>query len=205
MRWRTSYRQQPRNTASSSAADSESNTFLRRNFSNDVETAIMNSCSNGGGGGGSGRASAGSSGRLRRNRTVRSQNVALRMSSMHVMAFVACWTPYLVISLWHIIDEASVDQVSPIVQDALFLTAVLNSCINPFVYGGFYFRTQSSAQRQSLLRRQFSQSRMGSVVNHSNGRSRIGNRNDNGVAGGNATGKKDRIQNLDSVDGLVAL
>lgn len=66
---------------------------------------------------------------------------------MHVTTFVACWTPYLVISLWHIVDEDSVQKVSPIVQDILFLTAVLNSCINPFVYGGFYvknFRKQMS-------------------------------------------------------------
>ena len=26
-------------------------------------------------------------------------------------------------------------------QDALFLTAVLNSCINPLVYGGFYIKS----------------------------------------------------------------
>jgi hypothetical protein len=25
-------------------------------------------------------------------------------------------------------------------QDALFLTAVFNSCLNPLVYGGFYFK-----------------------------------------------------------------
>ena len=27
-----------------------------------------------------------------------------------------------------------------IFQDALFLTAVFNSCLNPLVYGGFYFK-----------------------------------------------------------------
>ena len=62
------------------------------------------------------------------------------MSSIHVTTFVACWTPYLVISLWHIFDEKTVQNVSPIVQDILFLTAVLNSCLNPFVYGGFYVK-----------------------------------------------------------------
>ena len=99
---------------------------------------------------------------LRRNQTVRrsgrpgrTQNVALRMSCMHVVAFVACWTPYLVISLWHIFDDKSVEKVSPFVQDALFLTAVLNSCINPFVYGGFYIR--KFTRRGASLRRQYSQ------------------------------------------------
>jgi gonadotropin-releasing hormone receptor len=81
---------------------------------------------------------------LRRSRRsfkfARSQTVALRMSTMHVLAFVGCWTPYLVISLWHILDPQSVESVSAEVQDALFLTAVFNSCIDPLVYGGFYFK-----------------------------------------------------------------
>ena len=75
------------------------------------------------------------------------------MSSIHVTTFVACWTPYLVISMWHIIDEKSVQKVSPIVQDILFLTAVLNSCINPFVYGGFYFKNfrKQMSERQARI------------------------------------------------------
>lgn len=93
---------------------------------------------------------------LRKSGMTAKSNVALRMSSMHVTTFVACWTPYLVISLWHILDEDSVQKVSPVVQDILFLTAVLNSCINPFVYGGFYvknFRKQMSdrAQNQQVV------------------------------------------------------
>ena len=35
-------------------------------------------------------------------------------------------------------------------QDALFLTAVFNSCLNPLVYGGFYFK--------ALTRRSFGKS-----------------------------------------------
>ena len=70
------------------------------------------------------------------------------MSFFHVTTFVACWTPYLVISLWHIFDEQTVQNVSPIVQDILFLTAVLNSCLNPFVYGGFYIK-KSQMQRNT--------------------------------------------------------
>jgi len=81
---------------------------------------------------------------LCRNRTLRfarSQTVALRMSTVHVLAFVGCWTPYLIISAWHIVDPDGVSEDVPAgVQDALFLTAVFNSCLNPLVYGGFYFR-----------------------------------------------------------------
>ena len=102
----------------------------------------------GGGGGGGGRGVRGghhsNSSLICRNRQLRfarSQTVALRMSTTHVLAFVGCWTPYLVISAWHIVDPEGVgNDVSPEVQDVLFLTAVFNSCINPLVYGGFYFR-----------------------------------------------------------------
>ena len=67
-------------------------------------------------------------------------SVALRMSVIHVTTFIACWTPFLFIQLWHIADTKSVEEVSPIVQDILFLLAYLNSCLNPIVYGGFYFK-----------------------------------------------------------------
>ncbi|QQP34575.1 Putative gonadotropin-releasing hormone receptor [Caligus rogercresseyi] len=43
-------------------------------------------------------------------------------------------------SLWHILDPETVKGVSSEIQDVLFLTAVLNSCINPLVYGSFYLR-----------------------------------------------------------------
>ena len=98
--------------------------------------------------------------RNRPSRYLRKQSanvVALRMSAIHVLAFLACWTPYLVISLWHIIDEASAEKVNPTVQDALFLTAVFNSCINPVVYGGFYFRsfTKRTMRRRSQTSKSF--------------------------------------------------
>ena len=62
------------------------------------------------------------------------------MSVIHVAAFLVCWTPFLVIQLWHILDERGIEAVSSIVQDILFLLAYLNSCLNPIVYGGFYFK-----------------------------------------------------------------
>ena len=39
------------------------------------------------------------------------------------------------------LDKSSANNINPTVQDALFLTAVLNSCINPLVYGGFYIKS----------------------------------------------------------------
>lgn len=122
-----------------------------------LHNTSSNNTSNGGSVGGS---SAGSL--MCRNRSMRfarSQTVALRMSTTHVLAFVGCWTPYLVISAWHIIDPRSVENVAAEVQDALFLTAVFNSCINPLVYGGFYFRAlrKSRGARQQLNEQQLAQ------------------------------------------------
>lgn len=72
------------------------------------------------------------------------------MSTLHVLAFVGCWTPYLVISLWHVVDPESANaKVSPIAQDCLFLTAVFNSCLNPVVYGGFYLKAMRKAKTRA--------------------------------------------------------
>jgi len=38
-------------------------------------------------------------------------------------------------------DATSASSVPAIVQDGLFFTAVFNSCINPLVYGSFYFKS----------------------------------------------------------------
>ena len=82
-------------------------------------------------------------------RFARSQTVALRMSVVHVVAFVSCWTPHLVISVWHLVDPESVNtMVAPEIQDVLFLTAVFNSCVDPLVYGGFYFKQAKSHRKQ---------------------------------------------------------
>merc|ERR1712020_651158 len=53
-------------------------------------------------------------------------------------------------SMVHIIDKSIAKDINPILQDALFLTAVLNSCINPLVYGSFYIKKlrQGKLQRQ---------------------------------------------------------
>ena len=49
----------------------------------------------------------------------------------------------------HITDKTSANGINPILQDALFLTAVFNSCINPLVYGSFYFKSLRKSQNNS--------------------------------------------------------
>ena len=72
---------------------------------------------------------------------------ALKMSVVHVVMFVLSWTPYTIMATWldkgvqiftkfscsrDTIDKASARQVPGSVQDILYLTAVLNSCL---IYG----------------------------------------------------------------------
>ncbi|XP_054290441.1 adipokinetic hormone/corazonin-related peptide receptor variant I-like, partial [Macrosteles quadrilineatus] len=80
--------------------------------------------------------------RLRRNDTSvieRARAKTIRMSVTIVAAFVACWTPYVVMTMWYTIDRKSAENVDSRVQDALFVMAVANSCVNPLVYGSYAF------------------------------------------------------------------
>ena len=79
---------------------------------------------------------------------------ALKMSVVHVVMFGLSWTPYTIMATWLVnkgiqfhcipcsrdtIDKASARQVPGSVQDILYLTAVLNSCLNPLIYGVYYY------------------------------------------------------------------
>merc|ERR1712037_685825 len=73
---------------------------------------------------------------------------ALKMSIIHVLAFIVSWTPYTVMGTWDTIHRAlgytSNDKVPQLMRDVLYLTAVLNSCINPIIYGVYYFSERNS-------------------------------------------------------------
>ncbi|KAJ8668939.1 hypothetical protein QAD02_000198, partial [Eretmocerus hayati] len=67
----------------------------------------------------------------------RARSKTLRMTVKIVIAFIFCWTPYIVFNIWFAIDENSVKSVNPLVQEILGLMAVGNSCANPLVYGAY--------------------------------------------------------------------
>ncbi|XP_047004899.1 vasopressin V2 receptor-like [Schistocerca americana] len=58
-----------------------------------------------------------------------------------VAAFIWCWTPYVVMTLWYMFDRESAKKVDQRLQDALFIMAVSNSCVNPLVYGSYAMRS----------------------------------------------------------------
>ncbi|XP_069993354.1 adipokinetic hormone/corazonin-related peptide receptor variant I [Penaeus vannamei] len=91
-------------------------------------------------------------GRLRLRRSdmtniERARARTLRMTLIIVLAFVWCWTPYVVIVMWYMFDRQSAMQVDKRLQDALFIMAVSNSCVNPLVYGTYTINFRNELSR----------------------------------------------------------
>ena len=61
----------------------------------------------------------------------------LKQTLVIVLTFLVCWTPYALAALWYHIDAASYLKLDPTISSILFLFAVSNSIINPFIYGKF--------------------------------------------------------------------
>ncbi|KAI1292777.1 Gonadotropin-releasing hormone II receptor [Halotydeus destructor] len=72
---------------------------------------------------------------LERSVTLRKR--ILRQTVVIVMAFVICWTPYVFIALWYQLAPNSARQLHPHLTGILFIFAVSNSTLNPFIYGKF--------------------------------------------------------------------
>ncbi|XP_063215519.1 adipokinetic hormone/corazonin-related peptide receptor variant I-like [Bacillus rossius redtenbacheri] len=97
--------------------------------------------------------------RLRRSDVTsmeRAKARTLRMTITIVAAFIWCWTPYVVMTLWYTFDRESAQQVDTNLQDALFIMAVSNSCMNPLVYGSYAinFRRECGHCFRCILRSQ---------------------------------------------------
>ncbi|XP_064095655.1 uncharacterized protein LOC135207759 [Macrobrachium nipponense] len=71
----------------------------------------------------------------------------LKMTVIIVLAFIICWTPYVVMVLWYMFDKQGAEQVQTSFQDALFIMAVSNSCVNPIVYGTYTINLRKELNR----------------------------------------------------------
>ncbi|XP_076044678.1 adipokinetic hormone/corazonin-related peptide receptor variant I-like [Oratosquilla oratoria] len=61
----------------------------------------------------------------------------LRMTFIIVLAFIWCWTPYSVVTLWNYIDSTTLLKLNPDLQEIPFIIAVSNSVLHPFIYGRY--------------------------------------------------------------------
>lgn len=60
----------------------------------------------------------------------------LKMTSLLIIAFVTCWTPYAIVTIWELFREQG-DKMEAI-NKILYFFAVSNSCINPYLYGNLF-------------------------------------------------------------------
>jgi len=59
----------------------------------------------------------------------------VKLTSILVLGFILCWTPYNVMSLWWWIDKESAEVADFRLQKLLWVFACANNCLNPLFYG----------------------------------------------------------------------
>jgi hypothetical protein len=64
----------------------------------------------------------------------------LNQTLIIIIAFFICWTPYVFIALWYQIDVGTASRLPSRFIEFLYMFAVTNSVVNPFIYGKFLFR-----------------------------------------------------------------
>ena len=65
----------------------------------------------------------------------RARSRTLKLTVLIVSVFIVCFTPYAVLVFWYQVDKESALQLDQTIQESLFLFAVSNSILNPYLYG----------------------------------------------------------------------
>lgn len=80
----------------------------------------------------------------------RAKSKTLRMTAAIVAVFLICWTPYFIATALHFLDsnlhtgeKVNRIQYPVLLEKFLYIFAVFNSCINPYLYGYFSFKLQA--------------------------------------------------------------
>ncbi|XP_069734478.1 gonadotropin-releasing hormone II receptor-like [Phaenicophaeus curvirostris] len=76
------------------------------------------------------------------NNIPRARMRSLKMSILIVLTFIVCWTPYYLLGLWYWFSPEMLtrEKVPPALSHILFLFGLLNTCLDPLVYGLFTAR-----------------------------------------------------------------
>merc|ERR1711953_1288956 len=75
------------------------------------------------------------------------RDLQLKMPLVQVACFTLCWAPYAFHDTWIVLTGTPL--VSPIVSDFMLLTAVFNSCLNPLIYGAYFYKDLKTCGRRS--------------------------------------------------------
>ncbi|XP_075301390.1 gonadotropin-releasing hormone II receptor-like [Opisthocomus hoazin] len=83
------------------------------------------------------------------NNIPRARTRALKMSIVIVLTFIGCWTPYYLLGLWYWFSPEMLtrERVPPALSHILFLFGLLNTCLDPLVYGLFTARFRRELRR----------------------------------------------------------
>ncbi|XP_056134702.1 gonadotropin-releasing hormone II receptor-like [Lampris incognitus] len=72
----------------------------------------------------------------------------LKMSIVIVICFIICWTPYYLLGLWYwFFPDHLEGKVSHSLTHILFIFALLNTCLDPIIYGLFTIRFHKGLKR----------------------------------------------------------
>uniref|UniRef100_A0A915HGK9 G-protein coupled receptors family 1 profile domain-containing protein n=1 Tax=Romanomermis culicivorax TaxID=13658 RepID=A0A915HGK9_ROMCU len=77
------------------------------------------------------------------NNMRRAKSRTLRMTVVVVLTFLVCWTPYFIMVALHFLqndEQRSRGAVPAILERFLYIFAIFNSCINPYIYGYYSFK-----------------------------------------------------------------
>ncbi|OWA52698.1 hypothetical protein BV898_17144 [Hypsibius exemplaris] len=67
----------------------------------------------------------------------RAERQAFRLTVVFLTIFIACHTPYQIISIWRVVNPALGDMLNPIVHRLLFACGVLPTIVDPIAYAKF--------------------------------------------------------------------
>ncbi|NP_001079211.1 gonadotropin releasing hormone receptor L homeolog [Xenopus laevis] len=80
------------------------------------------------------------------NNIPRARMRTLKMSLVIVLTFIVCWTPYYLLGIWYWFSPEMLteEKVPPSLSHILFLFGLLNTCLDPIIYGLFtiHFRRE---------------------------------------------------------------
>lgn len=76
--------------------------------------------------------------RRSKNNIPKARMRTLKMSVVIVLSFMVCWTPYYLLGLWYWFYPAGLEEtVSHSLSHMLFVFGLLNTCLDPIIYGLF--------------------------------------------------------------------